>query len=135
MNLRAMREMREMRDARCEMRERGSAGCFASTCDGPWPDNSVQSSSSEDSSSSDEINEESDNIDSDLCIINPVKILHKGDSNHSVIDNVEVAPFVSRKKSLIYNSHNINGKFFKIHWNIFVKHNVNNCIFFSLRQR
>ena len=96
---------------------------------------SVQSSSSEDSSSSDEINEETDNLDSDLCIINPVNILHEGDSNHSVIDNVEVAPFVSRKKSLIYNSHNINGKFFKIHWNIFFKHNVNNCVFFSLRQR
>ena len=71
------------------------------------------------SSISDEINEDSDGLDSELFINNPVHILHEGDSNNSVIDNVEVASFVSRKRSFISNLNNINGKFLKNHRNIF----------------
>ena len=73
--------------------------------------NSLQSSNSE------ERNDDSDgpdfNVPEFFNLTNPVHILQEADSNNSIIDNVEVASLVSRKRSFVSNLTNINGKFIK----------------------
>ena len=73
--------------------------------------NSIQSSNSE------ERNNDSDGPEFDVPelfnLTNPVHILQEGDSNNSIIDNVEVASLVSRKRSFVSNLTNIDSKFIK----------------------